>query len=293
MLFFVAITSVVVVAYFMTVFINAYEANHDRLRQSKKALLEANKSITESNTTLEKVAQLADKANASKSEFLSRMSHELRTPLNAILGFAQLLEMDADKLDKAKRSNIQEILVAGKHLLHLINDVLDLSKIEYGKLHVAIEHVAVDEILPQCLTLIENQANERGLQIIDHISGKGYELLADPLRFKQVLLNLLSNAVKYNRIEGCITLHSDVIDERCLRLYVTDTGEGLSAGDLSKLFSSFERLNTSYNIEGVGIGLVISKHLMKLMGGSIGVYSTEGKGSVFWIELKLVENNKL
>lgn len=238
----------------------------------------------------------AERANAAKSEFLSRMSHELRTPLNAILGFGQMLEMDSDALNETQRENVNEILEAGHHLLNLINEVLDLAKIESGKFELSMEDVAVDDAVQQSLSLISAQAKERQIVINDNVSGNNYSVRADYTRLKQVLLNLLSNAVKYNSEGGRIILQSEIIDAELkhLRISVIDSGEGLTKDELSRLFTPFDRLKEFANVEGTGIGLVITKHLVELMNGTIGVESTPNKGSTFWIELTLVqepENN--
>jgi len=229
----------------------------------------------------------AESANAAKSEFLSSMSHELRTPLNAILGFAQLMELDAEDLNEDQNSNVHEILDAGNHLLNLVNEVLDLAKVESGKLEVYMEVIHIDDLIHDCIVLIKNQAEERQLQIIENLSNKGYSINADRTRLKQVLVNLLSNAVKYNSKKGCITLDGKLINNQYLRISITDKGQGLTKDDIDNLFSSFERLNKSENVEGAGIGLVITKHLVELMNGRIGVKSTPGKGSTFWVEFDL------
>lgn len=225
-----------------------------------------------------------EKANAAKSEFLSRMSHELRTPLNAILGFAQILELDTDKFDQKQRDNIKHILDAGYHLLYLINEVLDLSKIESGQLQITMKEVQIDDLMDQCRLLVEPQIQKRQIELIDHISGRELKIRADFIRAKQVLLNLLSNAVKYNRAQGKIIVDGEIVDGTRLRIQVTDIGEGLSKEEVEKLFTPFERLNADENVEGAGIGLVISKHLVELMDGTIGVESTPEKGSTFWVE---------
>ncbi len=231
----------------------------------------------------------AEHANAAKSDFLSRMSHELRTPMNAILGFGQLMELESDGLNERQRDHIKEILDAGNHLLNLINEVLDLTEIESGRLAISHDEVSIDEVVKQCISLMLPLAEARQLTLTDNISGKGYILKADATRLKQVMLNLLSNAVKYNSDKGTITLDSAVSDKQRLRISITDTGKGLTKEDMAKLFTSFERLDAKLNVEGTGIGLVITKNLVELMGGSIGIESTLGEGSTFWIELELVQ----
>ncbi|MDH5391788.1 MAG: transporter substrate-binding protein [Gammaproteobacteria bacterium] len=258
------------------------EISNRELRQHREHLQE----LVELRTTdLIMARDEAEKANAAKSEFLSHMSHELRTPMNAILGFGQLLEMDSDTFDETHKANIQEILDAGGHLLTLINEVLDLSRIESGKLDMLMKDIAVDEVLSQCLKLVASHADERQIEIIDHLSGNGYHVKADLTRLKQVFVNLLSNAIKYNRSQGAVTLDAELTENNYLRISVSDNGEGISKQDIDKLFKPFERLNVVDNVEGTGIGLVITKHLVGLMGGNIGVKSEPGNGSVFWIEL--------
>lgn len=232
--------------------------------------------------------ELAERANRAKSDFLSRMSHELRTPMNAILGFAQLLESDPlEPLSSGQRENVEQILLAGWHLLELINEVLDLSRIEAGKLQLVLESVDIAELAMECRGLIAPMAAQRGITVLD----QSFELelprvYADRTRLKQVLLNLLSNAVKYNRENGTITLTYREMPDNRLRVAVSDTGEGIPEQQLSALFESFNRLGAEdTGVEGTGIGLVITKHLVELMGGAIGVESRPGEGSTFWIEL--------
>lgn len=241
----------------------------------------------ERERTLAIAIDRADKSNQAKSEFLSSMSHELRTPLNAILGFGQLLEIDKDRLEHEQQMYVDEILTAGSHLLSLINDVLDLSKIESGNLNVSIEKVVIDDVLKESLSLVRAIAQDRNITIIDKLSGSGYNVNADFSRLKQVVINLLSNAVKYNRADGSITISGELIANKHLRISVTDTGQGLTQQEISKLFKPFVRLQKEDNVEGTGIGLVISKNLTHLMGGSLGVKSTPNVGSTFWIELSL------
>ena len=243
--------------------------------------------LEEENRDRKKAEDKAEKASAAKSEFLSRMSHELRTPMNAILGFGQLLEVDIDEFSTLHQGFISEIMDAGNHLLSLINQVLDLASIESGKLELYIEAVKLDDVIKESASMMMPLINEKQLTLIDNVSNNKLVAQADFERTKQVLLNLLSNAVKYNRESGNVTLDSEVINNR-LRISITDQGEGLSKEDIDKLFKSFERLNTTFNVEGAGIGLVISKNLVDLMNGSIGVESKLGEGSRFWFELPLV-----
>ena len=229
----------------------------------------------------------AERANNAKSDFLSSMSHELRTPLNAILGFGQMLEINSSGLSNVQQLNVKEILDAGYHLLNLINDVLDLAYVESGKLEIDFEKVDLSLLLHECIRLMQPSIDERNIKIVDNVSQLKYLVQADLLRLKQILLNLISNAVKYNKISGCLTFDSEVLENQRLRILVRDTGEGLTENEISRLFNPFARLNIKHNIEGTGIGLTITKHLVELMDGTIGVESTLGKGSTFWVEISL------
>jgi PAS domain S-box-containing protein len=236
--------------------------------------------------TLHEAKEAAECANAAKSEFLSRMSHELRTPLSAILGFGQLLEMDGRAPEEA--DNIDQILKAGHHLLGLINEVLDISRIEAGRLDLTIQSFHVSEVVEEALALVRPLAAERDVALGNLVCDRS--VLIDRQRFKQVVLNLLSNAIKYNRQGGRVTLAAEETEGGKLRLAITDNGLGIAAADTCKVFTAFERLGVAAKVEGIGLGLVISKRLVELMGGRIGVESAPGEGSTFWIEVPLAEN---
>lgn len=232
----------------------------------------------------------AEQANQAKSMFLSSMSHELRTPMNAILGFAQLLQMQRD-MKPEHAENVGEILKAGRHLLELINEVLDLAKIEAGRLDLVLEPVACCDVINESLNLVRAMAEQYGIQLREDSHLVCPVLFqADRTRLKQVIINLLSNAIKYNRPGGVVTLGMvSAAQEGCVRIEVTDTGPGLSTEEQKELFQPFQRLHAAeLGVEGHGIGLAISKRLIEAMGGRIGVESTQGVGSTFWVELALV-----
>ncbi len=233
----------------------------------------------------EQAREAAEEANRAKSDFLSRMSHELRTPLNAILGFAQLMEMDTLTLEQEE--GVQHIIGAGQHLLALINEILDISRIEAGRLALTIEPVSVSEMVRGVVDLMAPLAANRDIRIIDQTAKNGaLRVRADQQRLKQVLLNLMSNAVKYNRTGGSVTVAATPAPEGQVRIAVTDTGEGIPAESLSKLFTPFERLGADARaIEGTGVGLALTKRLVDFMGGAAGVESTLGIGSTFWFTL--------
>lgn len=237
---------------------------------------------------LQEAKDEADKANRAKSEFLSRMSHELRTPLNAILGFGQILEMD--EMPPRRKEGVGHILKAGQHLLNLINEVLDISRIEAGKLSLSKEPVLMDQAVREVFDLLRHQAAAEDIELVDQMPrDKAWHVLADRQRLLQVLLNLGSNAIKYNRPGGRATVTAmETSDGKSLRVLVQDTGAGLGEEDLAKLFTPFERLGAANTrIEGTGIGLALCRRLMEEMEGRIGVESVPGSGSVFWIELPL------
>ncbi|MHB8837815.1 MAG: PAS domain S-box protein [Gemmatimonadaceae bacterium] len=238
------------------------------------------------NLELEHSKSVAEKANLAKSDFLSSMSHELRSPLNAIIGFAQLLESEQPPPTARQQESIAQILQAGWYLLDLINEILDLALIESGRLTPSMEPVSLAEVLLECQDIVTPQAAKHGVALAFPTLDMPLVVHADRTRLKQVLINLLSNAIKYNRSDGSVSVDCAVRDEGRLRVTVTDTGGGLSADQLAQLFQSFNRLGQELGgEEGTGIGLVVSKRLIELMQGVIGVDSTVGQGSAFWIEL--------
>lgn len=266
------------------------QKNHDQALDEYSKQIESE--IIDRTQALTEAMKDAEQANHAKSDFLIRMSHELRMPLNSILGFSQILKLDSTRFDETQKSNVHDILAAGQHMLVLVDEVLDLAKIEAGELEVTMESVAVDDIVQQCISLIAPQAQAHQLTLVDNISDRGYQVHADAMRFKQVLLSYLTNALKYNGDQGTITLSSQLINHNRLRIMVSDTGQGLTEAEVNKLFLSFERLDAKSNIGGIGIGLVIAKRLAGLMNASIGVDSEVGVGSRFWVELDIVREER-
>jgi PAS domain S-box-containing protein len=238
---------------------------------------------------LENARKLAEEASLAKSSFLSSMSHELRTPLNAILGFAQLLESGSTLPTVSQMGSINQILKAGWYLLELINEVLDLALIESGKLVMLREAVPLDSVMLECQALVEPLADQRGISMRFPVFDVPCFVDADRIRIKQALINLLSNAIKYNRPAGTVTIECTLVAPSSIRISVRDTGAGMTTEQLAQLFTSFNRLGKeTSNEQGTGIGLVVTKRLVELMGGKIGVNSILGVGSVFWIELGLM-----
>ncbi len=229
--------------------------------------------------------ETADRANRAKSEFLSRMSHELRTPLNAILGFSQLLGRRS--LTESQREGINHITSAGRHLLDLINEVLDISRIESGRIQLSVEPVRVGDVLAETVDLIRPLAHERNIELCaaDQVDSE-WHVLGDRQRLKQVLLNLLSNAIKYTPMNGRVVISVALLGEDKIRVVVSDTGPGIAPQNLSRLFTPFDRLGAENSeVQGTGLGLALSQRLIQAMHGNIGVDSELGKGSTFWVEL--------
>jgi PAS domain S-box-containing protein len=242
--------------------------------------------LQETNLALQGAKLAAEKANLAKSDFLSNMSHELRSPLNAILGFAQLMESGFPAPTPAQRQSIDQILQAGWYLLELINEILDLALIESGKLSLSPEPISLADVLGDCRGMIEPLALKNGIGLTFPRLDDTPFVKADRTRVKQVLINLLSNAIKYNRTGGKVEVTCTMSADKRTRISVHDTGDGLPPEKLAQLFQPFNRLGQeSGSEEGTGIGLVVSKRLVELMGGDIGAESTVGAGSIFWIEL--------
>ena len=248
----------------------------------------------EVEVALKEAMSVAEKANLAKSDFLSSMSHELRTPLSAILGFAQLMESGVPQPTVAQKRSIDQILQAGWYLLDLINEILDLALIESGRLSLPLEPVALADVMLECETMIESQAEKRGIVVTFQHAAFPYFVKADRTRVKQVLINLLSNAIKYNKVGGTVRVACAETTPGRVRISVEDTGEGLSAEKISQLFQPFNRLGQETTTEqGTGIGLVMTKRLVELMGGDIGVESVVGKGSTFSVEMNITAERQV
>ena len=267
--------------------------SHEVLRlneQLEARVKERTAQLETSNEELRLATAAAEKANRAKSEFLSSMSHELRTPLNAIIGFGQLLGSDiGEARPERRREFVEHIVGAGKHLLTLINEILNLARIESGHVELSLEPVLMDEVLAECRQMIEPMAGQRG--IATHFAtGGNLVAQADRMRLKQVLLNLVSNAIKYNRPNGSVRVDCAMTGPQQVRITVQDTGQGLQPEQIEALFQPFNRLGQEGGPEqGTGIGLVVTRRLVELMGGQIGVHSTPGEGSVFWVDLRASE----
>jgi signal transduction histidine kinase len=243
--------------------------------------------LQETNVEMQSAKSAAEKANLAKSDFLSGMSHELRSPLNAILGFAQLMDTATPPPSDLQKESITQILQAGWHLLKLINEILDLSVVESGKVSLSLEPVSLPEVLLECQTMMEAQAQQRGIVLTFPQFEQPSFVWGDQTRLKQIVINLLSNAIKYNKASGQVTVDCTAISSDRIRISFRDTGAGLSPEKIAQLFQPFNRLGQEAGIvAGTGIGLVVTKQLVELMDGVMGVDSTVGQGSVFWAELR-------
>lgn len=272
-------------AYFLFLQVQAKRANTEYWRA-----LCVNKLLEKQTEELATAKEEAEKASLAKSEFLSSMSHELRTPLNAILGFTQLLETDpfAPPTQQQKES-LDHIKKASNHLLTLINQVLDLSKVEAGKIELNPTSLDISKLVDECMHLVQSQADEKAITL-DIAPSPKLNVLADPMRLKQVLINLLSNAIKYNRDNGTLAVRYDRMGNK-LRVRIRDTGLGISYKYQEKMFRSFSRLGQeNSDIEGTGVGLIITKNLLEAMDGKLDFESEEGVGSTFWFDIPLAES---
>lgn len=254
------------------------------LQEAIESLQQENEARIKTEALMLKAKEEAEKANVSKSQFLSRMSHELRTPLNAILGFSQLMEIH--NINKIQKSYNDEILLAGNHLLSMISDILNLSRVEEGGLELSISDVSLSRLVNESISLVSHKLDFRNITIHNLIDDADDILVnVDETRLKEVLVNVLTNAVKYNVDNGLISIGYKKSDNNHISIHISDTGKGLSVEEQAKIFEPFNRLGAEYtDIEGVGIGLTISKKLMEIMDGSINVESEKGKGTTFHID---------
>jgi signal transduction histidine kinase/ActR/RegA family two-component response regulator len=288
-----AIRAVRASAELLTESLGPFEMAHRGFQEANETLVRVNESLQSEiaeRIEAENAARLAraeaERANNAKSEFLSRMSHELRTPLNAVLGFAQLLQMDELRPDQ--RESVEQIEKAGRHLLDLINEVLDIARVESGHLSLSVEPVEVGSAVAEALLLVRPLAAEREISVtLQESSALSLYARADRQRIKQVLLNLLSNGIKYNRERGSLVIRCSEVPGGRVRLEVADDGPGIPSDRLHRLFTPFERLGAEgTGVEGTGLGLALSKRLVEAMGGALEVSTAPGQGSTFSVELE-------
>jgi len=254
---------------------------HENLLQNISLRIEA----TQHQQELINANVIAENANQAKSQFLSHMSHELRTPINAMLGFAQLLEMDLE--NDQQKGNVKEILHAGNHLVNLINQILDLSKIESGSHDIELADHSMNDIVQRCIKLIVPMAANHNIEIINTLNDDSYSVFTDKNHFTQVMLNLLSNAIKYNSENGTVAISCRHSNDTMLEINVTDSGPGLTSQQIQSLFAPFKRLPEHYHVQGTGIGLTICKQLIEAMNGTIEMTSSPGNGSTVTLTVPL------
>lgn len=235
----------------------------------------------------------AEKANQAKTDFLTNLSHELRTPLNSILGFAQILEISKPEPHPHQLLNLQHIIQAGWYMLKLVNETLDLAVIESGGLSTLMEALPIYDVLDECIAMVEMQAQKKRICLKLCKDNNHWLVYADRTRVKQALINLLSNAIKYNHEGGTVEVQCSNNEQKVIKIYVKDSGFGVPPEKIDRMFQAFERLGQEAgNEEGAGIGLAVTRKLVELMGGTIGVESTVGVGSLFWIELPAIDDER-
>lgn len=283
-----------------TVHTNGRTYLYRHMRTTDGCVMIVQTDITErkqAEATIQEAREEAEESNKAKSEFLASMSHELRTPLNAVLGFAQMLKYDPHKsLTPSQDVHVECIIEGGNHLLALVNDILDLSKIEADQIDISLDEVNANDVVKECVTLIELLGDAREIKIVDAFSSEDtIHLRTDQIRFKQGLINLLSNAIKFNKHGGTVSIEGHATDDGFLRISITDTGIGIPKKDQDKIFRIFHRIITDPMVarEGTGIGLTVTKHLIERLAGRIGFESEGGVGSTFWIELPLASNKRV